>query len=126
MRALSYYILLYHVHCCLLEAYSFLKRGGAGVDLGDREELGGEERGNCGLVVPNREESIFNKKNNDSELYVQIGHQSARDAHVNQVFKETSKWQNSRNRYTYCICEPHKFSMLVLISYFSLLVLQYS
>lgn len=62
MRALSYYILLYHVHCCLLEAYSFLKRGGAGVDLGDREELGGEERGNCGLVVPNREESIFNKK----------------------------------------------------------------
>lgn len=62
MRALSYYILLYRVNCCLLEAYSFLKRGGVGVDVGDGEELGGEERGNCGLVVYNREEFIFNKK----------------------------------------------------------------
>lgn len=63
MRSLSYYILHYHVNCCLLEAYSFLKRGGAGIEVavGNREELGGEERGNCGLVVYNREESIFNK-----------------------------------------------------------------
>lgn len=71
------------------------------------------------------EKNLFSiKKNNDSEIYVQIGHQSARD--VNQVFKETSKWQNNRNRYTYCICEPANFSILVLFSYFSLLVLQYS
>lgn len=71
------------------------------------------------------EKNLFSiKKNNDSEIYVQIGHQPARD--VNQVFKETSKWQNSRNRYTYCICEPTNFSILVLFSYFSLLVLQYS
>ena len=60
VRALSYYILLYRVNCCLLEAYSFLMRGGGGGDGGDRAELGGEERGNCGLVVYNREEFIFN------------------------------------------------------------------
>lgn len=63
-----------------------------------------ERREETVVLLYTIEKNLFSTK-----IYVQIGHQSARDAHVNQVFKETSKWQNSRNRYTYCICEPHKF-----------------
>lgn len=49
--------------CSILEACSFLKRIGGGVQLGEMGDRKSGGRGNCGWDDCMREESIFNLKN---------------------------------------------------------------
>lgn len=77
---------------CLLEAYSLQKGDEKGVDGGVGEELGRVQTGEIVVLVNLLYEiRYFQLKINDSQIYVYIGHLSARDLHANQVFKEASK-----------------------------------
>lgn len=94
--------------CFLLEACCFLNGGGSSrvneVELGEGGGRNGEE-GSGGWDILYKRRIYFQLK--------LIIHKNLCTSvttlleHVNQVFKEISKWRNNRNRYTYYTYGPH-------------------